>query len=266
MNERLLEIESWGTTDVGMKRRLNEDVFEIDETVGAYIVADGMGGHSAGEVASRLAVDAIVRYLRERIARVGENTWPDHWDTDRSAPGNLLADAIVAGHRAVLAAVGRDTDLKGMGTTVVAAVLDRRQGRLIIGHVGDSRAYRFREGTLELLTEDHSWVHEQVREGNLSEEAARTHPLKNVVTQALGGSAEPAVDILETDTAAGDLYLLCSDGLNTMLTDEEIERILADASGLPEAGQNLVIAANEHGGNDNITVVLLKVVELQPGT
>jgi len=264
MNERLLEIESWGTTDVGMKRRLNEDVFEIDDTVGAYIVADGMGGHSAGEVASRLAVDAIVEHLRERIPLLGEATWPDHWEGERSGSGNLLADAIVEGHRAVLAAVGSDTELKGMGTTVVAAVLDRGQGRLVIGHVGDSRAYRLRGGRLELLTEDHSWVHEQVREGNLSEEAARTHPLKNVVTQALGGSAEPVVDILETDAEVGDLYLLCSDGLNTMLTDEEIGRILLDASGLPEAGQNLVIAANEHGGNDNITVVLLKVVEAQP--
>ncbi len=261
MSGQHIAIEAWGTTDVGMKRRLNEDVFLIDERTGAYIVADGMGGHSAGEVASKLAVDAIAEHLHRHGARLDDTTWPDHWVGNRSATGNLLADAIVEGHRAVLAAVGDDAELKGMGTTVVTALFDERRNRLVIGHVGDSRAYRLRDGKLELLTEDHSWVHEQVREGNLSEEAARTHPLKNVVTQALGGGAEPVVDILETDVRPGDLYLLCSDGLNTMLTDSEIERTLVQASELAEAGQNLVIAANEHGGNDNITVVLLKVTE-----
>ena len=265
MNERQLKIEAWGTTDVGMKRRLNEDVFLIDGELGAYVVADGMGGHSAGEVASRLAVDAIIDALREGRPLLEEATWPDHWDGERSATANLLADAIVYGHRAVLDAVGGDTELKGMGTTVVAALLDEAQRRLVIGHVGDSRAYRLRNGSLELLTEDHSWVHEQVREGNLSEEAARTHPLKNVVTQALGGSADPVVDILETDAEPDDIYLLCSDGLNTMLTDGEIERIIAGAASLSEAGQNLVIAANERGGNDNVTVVLLRVTEVEPG-
>jgi len=261
MRERNLKIEAWGTTDVGMKRRLNEDVFVIDEGTGAYIVADGMGGHSAGEVASRLAVDAILEHIKGGEGLLGDATWPDHWLADRSASGNLLADAIAEGHRAVLAAVGGDNELKGMGTTVVAALLDRRTDRLVIGHVGDSRAYRIRDGRIELLTEDHSWVHEQVREGNLSEEAARTHPLKNVVTQALGGSTDPVVDVLETDLRAGDLFILCSDGLNTMLTDTEIEEIVNGSAGLSEAGQNLVIAANEHGGNDNITVVLLQVVE-----
>jgi protein phosphatase len=124
--------------------------------------------------------------------------------------------------------------------------------------VGDSRAYRFRGGRLALLTSDHSWVHEQVAAGFLSDDAARTHPLKNVVTQALGGSSEPKVDILETAIEPGDLYLLCSDGLNSMLTDDEIGDIVAQPGNLEEMCSRLIFAANQRGGNDNISVVLLR--------
>ncbi len=253
-----LSIEAWGSTDVGMKRRLNEDVFAVHPEIGAFLVADGMGGHAAGEVASRLAADAIVEFLRTRRSMLDEVTWPEHWDRERSAAGNFVVDAIEAGHQAVTRAVATDRELKGMGTTIVVAFRPPGENRLVIAHVGDSRAYRLRGDRLELLTEDHSWVHEQVREGNLSEEAARTHPLKNVVTQALGGAADPVVDVRDVELEPGDLYLLCSDGLNTMLTDEEIHAILAGGGELQEIGQNLVIAANEHGGNDNITVVLLR--------
>jgi serine/threonine protein phosphatase PrpC len=250
-------LEAWGATDVGMKRRLNEDVFLVDEDLGLYLVADGMGGHAAGEVASRLAADEIIRTFSD-WANLNNETWPEHWNMARSAAANLLVDAIMAGHERVTRAVSRDSNLKGMGTTVVAAVHPSASRTLIICHVGDSRAYRLRDNDFSALTDDHSWVHEQVAAGFLTEEAARSHPLKNVVTQALGGSSEPRVDILETEVDEGDLYLLCSDGLNSMLTDAEIAATLGEGGSLEEIATRLIAAANERGGNDNVSVVLLR--------
>jgi len=249
-------LQAYGATDVGRKRQLNEDVFLVDGELGVFLVADGMGGHAAGEVASRLAADEIFRGFSGRTALTQE-TWPDHWDMKRSAAANLLVDAILAGHERVTKAVTRDQNLKGMGTTVVVAVHPAASRNLVVCHVGDSRAYRLRHNRLDILTADHSWVHEQVAAGFLTEEAARTHPLKNVVTQALGGSAEPKVDLLETELMNGDLYLLCSDGLNSMLTDDEIQTLLASDGTLEEKGKRLIDAANDRGGNDNVTVVLL---------
>lgn len=257
--EAPLRIEAWGQTDVGMKRRLNEDVFLLDESIGLYLVADGMGGHAAGEVASRLAADEIIATFVDRC-RVENETWPEHWNMARSATANRLVDAILSGHERVTRAVNRDVNLRGMGTTVVAAVHPGSSRTIIICHVGDSRAYRLRGDDLRLLTEDHSWVHEQVAAGFLTEEAARSHPLKNVVTQALGGSTDPRVDILECELEAGDLFLLCSDGLNSMLTDEEIAEILGTGGALQDMSERLIVRANERGGNDNITVVLFRSV------
>lgn len=249
-----------GATDVGRKRQLNEDVFLVDEDLGVYLVADGMGGHAAGEVASRLAADEIIRGFAGRS--LNQETWPEHWDMKQSATANLLIDAILAGHERVTNAVSRDENLKGMGTTVVVAVHPAASRNLVVCHVGDSRAYRLRHNRLEILTEDHSWVHEQVAAGFLTEEAARTHPLKNVVTQALGGSAEPKVDLLETELMNGDVYLLCSDGLNSMLTDEEISAVMATCASLGDRTKQLIELANDHGGNDNITVVLLEASQI----
>jgi len=250
-----------GATDVGRKRQLNEDVFLIDEELGVYLVADGMGGHAAGEVASRLAADEIFRGFSNRSSLTQE-TWPEHWDMQRSVAGNFLVDAVLAGHERVTNAVNRDQNLKGMGTTVVVAVHPAASRNLVVCHVGDSRAYRLRHNRLEILTEDHSWVHEQVAAGFLTEEAARTHPLKNVVTQALGGSAEPKVELLETEMMKGDVYLLCSDGLNSMLADDEICALLAEDVPLDDRAKKLIDSANERGGNDNITVVLLKASQI----
>ncbi len=253
----VFEIEAWGATDVGMKRRLNEDVFLIDHELGMYLVADGMGGHAAGEVASRVAAEKIVDTFRQSLGKGGE-TWPGHWDADLSADANRMIDSILAGHYEVTQAMEDDAELKGMGTTVVVAYHPPGGKNLVICHVGDSRAYRLRGGRLALLTSDHSWVHEQVAAGFLSDDAARTHPLKNVVTQALGGSSEPKVDILETEISKGDLYLLCSDGLNSMLMDEEISEIARQPGTLEEICSRLIFAANQKGGNDNISVVLVR--------
>ncbi len=254
-------LQATGATDVGRKRQLNEDVYLIDDALGLYLVADGMGGHAAGEVASRLAADEILNSLGEPSSP-NDETWPEHWDRDRSETANHLVDAILSGHRRVTNAVNRDENLKGMGTTVVAAMHPAASRNLVICHVGDSRAYRWRHNRLEVLTEDHSWVHEQVAAGFLTEDAARTHPLKNVVTQALGGSSQPRVDTLETELRNGDVYVLCSDGLNSMLTDDEISEIVSNAGTLQERTDRLIVAANEHGGNDNVTVVLLEAAKM----
>lgn len=252
-----LVLESWGATDVGVKRRLNEDVFLVDEDLGVYLVADGMGGHAAGEVASRLAAEEIIRTMSEQ-ATVDAETWPEHWNMARSAAANVVVDAILSGHERVTRAVRRDSNLRGMGTTVVVAVHPQHSRTLIICHVGDSRAYRLRDSKIELLTDDHSWVHEQVAAGFLTEEAARSHPLKNVVTQALGGTADPQVDILETELLEDDVYLLCSDGLNSMMSDEEILAVLREGGSLEDMAAELIAGANERGGHDNISVVLLR--------
>ena len=257
------ELEARGATDVGMKRRLNEDVYLLDDEAGVFLVADGMGGHAAGEVASRVATDEIVRAFRNGPTDADE-TWPEHWNSSFSAAANLIVDAILSGHHRVTLAMNKDADLKGMGTTVVVAVHLPGDDKLVVCHVGDSRAYRYRRGGLTLLTSDHSWVHEQVEAGFLTEEAARTHPLKNVVTQALGGNSEPRVDVLEDEIEEGDIYLLCSDGLNSMLTDEEIAAILEIGGTLDEACTQLIAEANDRGGNDNISVVLLRSRRRQP--
>jgi len=257
--------DAQGMTDVGLKRRVNEDVFVLDPEHGLYLVADGMGGHAAGEVASRVASDEILRIFR--VGSGHDPTWPEHWDSNLSATANLLVDAVVAGHHRVTDVMNNDSDLKGMGTTVVVAVHEFGKKTLVICHVGDSRAYCLRNGQLHLLTSDHSWVHEQVAAGFLTEEAARTHPLKNVVTQALGGTSEPRVDVREVAVEEGDLFLLCSDGLNSMLTDEEIAGLLDPEGALEETCQRLVDAANQRGGNDNVSVVLLRarrVTDTQP--
>ncbi len=253
-------LQSWGLTDVGMKRRLNEDVFLVDVDSGVYLVADGMGGHAAGEVASRLAADEIDRIVSTR-AQLKVETWPEHWRTDISTTANLVVDAVREAHRHVTNAVARDAELKGMGTTVVVASHQDNSDRLAICHVGDSRCYLFREGRIRVLTNDHSWVHEQITAGLLTEESARSHPLKNVVTQALGGSSEPLPDVFELRLMDGDIVLLCSDGLNSMLADSQIEDILKQGGTLEGIAENLVVAANESGGNDNVTVVLLKALQ-----
>jgi len=256
INDRF-DLEASGATDVGMKRRLNEDVFVVDSDAGMYLVADGMGGHAAGEVASRVATDEILRAFKEG-SNDADETWPEHWNVDRSAASNLIVDAILAAHHRVTTAMNNDAELKGMGTTVVVAVHLPGDRKIVICHVGDSRAYRYRRGGLSLLTNDHSWVHEQVEAGFLTEEAARTHPLKNVVTQALGGNSEPKVDVLEDEIDDDDIYLLCSDGLNSMLTDAEIAAVLETGGSLDETCSRLISEANERGGNDNISVVLMR--------
>lgn len=254
----MVRIEAYGSTDVGLLRTHNEDYFDINERDRVYVVADGMGGHNHGEVASQIAVETILASVAESRKDGEDTTLPLGYDSDLRSHSNRLKRSIHLAHDEVLAAIRRDGSLLGMGTTVVGAIHDRDV--LAIAHVGDSRGYRLREGHLELLTQDHTWVNEQVVAGYLSEEQAKSHPLKNVVTRALGGDSDVVVDVLETRARPGDLFLLCSDGLTTMLSDQEIHQRLSASESLEEKCRRLIHDANARGGFDNITVVLLEVL------
>lgn len=256
----MLRVKACGLSDVGLTRAHNEDYFEVDPQHQLYVVADGMGGHSFGEVASQIAVNTI----RDFIERTHDHdtTWPFAADSRLSRHSNLLKMSVRLAHEKVLSAITRDPSLHGMGTTVVGFLLEGATAA--VAHVGDSRAYRWRDGRLDQLTQDHTWVHEQVMAGFLSKEQARAHPLKNVVTRALGGESEVVVDVREIEVRPGDLYLLCSDGLTSMLGDADIREKLGavgEGAELHDAARELVGESNTRGGIDNITVVLLAIEE-----
>jgi protein phosphatase len=246
-------------SDVGRKRKGNEDSLFLNPEQHLYVVADGMGGHAAGEVASRVAVDAI----NEFVTLTGGNdeiTWPFGLDETLSHEGNRLKTAIRHANRRVLEATRESAEYEGMATTVAAVLVDDDTAHL--AHVGDSRIYLWSEGRISQLTNDHSWVNEQIQSGVISAEQARSHPLRNVVTRALGGRSDLLVDVQARRMKPGDVLLLCSDGLTTMVGDEDIARILDEAAGdVGRAATALVDEANERGGEDNITVVLLKFEE-----
>ena len=252
-----MRVKACGLSDVGLTRAHNEDYFEIDPLHKLYVVADGMGGHSHGEVASRIAVDTI----REFVAKTADKdtTWPFGMDARLERHSNLLKMAVRKAHDHVLREITRDGSLYGMGTTVVGLLLAGQTAA--VAHVGDSRAYRLRGGRLEQLTQDHTWVNEQVVAGFLSREQARSHPLKNVVTRALGGESDVLVDVRELEVQSGDLFLLCSDGLTGMLSDSDIRDRLASGRSLHEICRTLINDANARGGIDNVTVVLLAAEE-----
>jgi protein phosphatase len=254
-----LKISYQAVTDVGRKRKGNEDSLFVNAEQNLFVVADGMGGHAAGEVASRLAVDAI----NEFICLTGDDeeiTWPFGLDETISYDGNRLKTAIRYANRKVLEATKEKNEYEGMATTVAAVLVDGDSANL--GHVGDSRIYLMRNGTISQLTTDHSWVNEQIVGGMISPDQARSHPLRNVVTRALGGKNDLQVDMKVHKIEPGDMLLLCSDGLTTMMPDEEIVRVVSDAKNdVEKATRELVAAANAKGGEDNITVVMLRFEE-----
>jgi serine/threonine protein phosphatase PrpC len=246
-------------TDVGRKRKGNEDSLFVNPEQRLFVVADGMGGHAAGEVASKVAVDAINEFVC-LTSGDEEITWPFGLDENISYDGNRLKTAIRYANRKVIDATKERSEYEGMATTVAAVLVDDVAANL--GHVGDSRAYLLHEGRLSQITSDHSWVNEQLQNGALSAEQARTHPLRNVVTRALGGKPDLLVDMQSRRMEPGETLLLCSDGLTNMLTDEAITDICRSAGDdLKKAAQDLVNAANNRGGDDNITVVLIHFAE-----
>ena len=226
-------------TDAGRKRRRNEDSFVAEPPL--FAVADGMGGAQAGEVASRLAA-ASFREFHE---------------ADELDPEQRLAAIIQEANRRIFERAQADTQASGMGTTITATLVGENQ--LSIGHVGDSRAYRIRGGALEQLTEDHSLVADLVRSGRLSPEEADMHPQRSVITRALGTDPEVDVDTFTVDVETDDVFLLCSDGLTTMVEDDRILAVVREAKSLEHAARSLVKEANRRGGEDNVTVVLFRL-------
>ena len=244
-----LPLEVAAMTHPGKARLENEDCIAADPRVGLAVLADGMGGHNAGEVASRMAVELAQTELAVRL------------DAGRplAAAGaeGLIAAYLARANTDLLAAARANPEYRGMGTTLVVAVW--HAAGVSFGHVGDSRLYRLRGGALRLLTRDHSFVQEQVDRGELTPEQARYAPNRNVLTRAIGIDPEVAADVRTCASEADDLYLLCSDGLTDMLTDDEIGEILAAASTLEAAAGRLVDLANAHGGLDNVSVILARV-------
>jgi len=226
-------------TDTGRQRNANEDSLFVDAPL--FVVADGMGGAQAGEVASRAAAESFAQNLPS------------------GPPERLLEETIEGANRTIHELARKDPSLAGMGTTTTAALVDLDAGEVAIGHVGDSRAYRLRGGRFEQLTRDHSLVEEMRRKGQLTDAQAEDHPQRSIITRALGPEPEVEVDLQTVPAQAGDVFLICSDGLTTMLDDEKVAHLLGRATSLQSAVRALVDEANRAGGRDNITVVLFRL-------
>lgn len=250
-----MRVDSGSISDVGRKRKSNEDNFCANDEEGLYVVADGMGGHAAGEVASELVTDTIEEFIK--LTRSDADiTWPFGVDEGLSLSGNRLKTAIRYANRKLLERIKESAEYEGMATTVAAVLLEGHEAN--IAHVGDSRVYLIRDGGIRLLTNDHSWVNEQVMSGLIDSEQARNHPLRNVVTRALGGKEGLEVDMQVLELQDGDLLLLCSDGLTSMMEDVEIlEVVRSGGDQVNDVARRLVEAANSSGGEDNITAIAL---------
>lgn len=234
-----------GLTDPGRLRPENEDCIAFYPEIGLALLADGMGGHRAGEVASRMAVDVMARYCVDSFAGEGK----------RPPAPDILREAISAANAAIYEMARHNADYAGMGATVVTALF--QNGELHVGHAGDSRLYRLRAGRLETMTQDHSVVQELLNRGLVTPEQARQSVSKNLVTRALGVEPGLQADFQTLSTRNGDLYLLCSDGVNDVLSDAEIEYLLSTPDAGPEAiAERIVEAANAAGGPDNISVIV----------
>lgn len=248
-----MRVVSAGLTDIGCVRKHNEDNFLLDDELGLYIVADGLGGHAAGEVASQIVIERSSQFVATTLEQ--DHTWPTAYDARLSYDGNRLRAALVMSDRAIYDNIQSNPERESMGSTAVACLL--QESAVTLAHVGDSRAYLMREGELRPLTRDHSWVAEQIEHGFLTPEEARRHPFRNVITQALGNGSDLDVVVREVAIHSGDVLLLCSDGLSGMVYDESLAHILMEAPGLEAAARRMVSMANENGGEDNITVVLI---------
>ena len=239
-------IKTFSVTNIGKRRKLNQDfVYTSEEPVGhlpnLFVVADGMGGHKAGDYASKLAVTTMVEEIAE---------------SDETIPEKLLGRAIETANGKVRESAEKLPELEGMGTTVVAASCDG--DTLSVANVGDSRLYIIGGHEIRQITRDHSWVEEMVRRGGLGRDEARNHPDKNIITRAVGAEDTVKADFFSVKLKEGDLILMCTDGLTNMLEDEEIRMILDGARDIVEKAEELVRRANENGGMDNISVILIE--------
>jgi protein phosphatase len=247
-------IEVGSKTDVGRVRENNEDSFHAVPALNLWIISDGMGGVAHGEVASALAVETIAAYCQDALSKPATSSGVGR-SSDLSVTANHLADATRAANRKIYNSAAQNPEQEGMGATVVAAWLEGRCLSLV--HVGDSRAYLMRSGTLVRLTEDHSLVAEQVRRGVLTPEQAEHSKLQNILVRALGVREDVEPDISDRDLLPGDFLLLCTDGLTRGVPDPEIAKVLASSAGPQAAVDRLVDLALERGGEDNITAIVV---------
>ena len=240
-----------------MKRTHNEDNFSIMEENGLYIVADGMGGHASGEIASKMAVDAMREFFTA-TANDPERTWPYKMDRSKGYEENRLITGIKLANLRIYESAQRDARQRGMGTTIVA--LFAVEDGVYLAHVGDSRVYRVRDGVIEQLTEDHSLLNDYIKMKRLSAEEIANFPHKNVIVRALGMKENVKVDTRFETPKAGDILLMCSDGLSGPVDDADMLAIVRSSSDLKGAVRRLIARANENGGPDNITCVLIRWV------
>ncbi len=247
-----------GVTDVGCVRKHNEDSLLSDPVLGLFVVADGLGGHAAGEVASQIVVETVGRFVGETLEK--DRTWPVEYDPTLTYDGNRLKVSFLLSDQAIAEDIRRNPERETMGSTVVAGLFHGT--RVTLAHVGDSRAYILGSEGIRQVTRDHSWVAEQVANGVLTPSEARVHPFRNVITQALGNGGDLDVEVQELELSASDRLLLCSDGLSGMIADKQIWEIVSTSKNLQSAVESLISVAREHGGDDNITVIL---VGLAPG-
>lgn len=241
-------MRAFAKTDVGSKRTMNQDFLYCNEnSVGSFrnlfIVADGMGGHKAGDHASKLCVESVVNAIA---------------NTTHKTPVTIFENAVEEANKTIYEAAKANTEYEGMGTTMVACTLQK--DTMYVANIGDSRLYLLRD-TLCQITDDHSLVEELVKQGNLTESEARIHPQKNIITRALGTDRQVNADYFEVEVQKGDVIILCSDGLSNMVDDEEMAYTVKHSSSLKEAGEELIVKANQNGGSDNITVILVQIDE-----
>ncbi len=252
-------IEAFGQTDVGRRRKLNEDNFLVETDIHLYAVCDGMGGHNAGEVASKMAIETLGAFIG-KSHKEKEITWPYGLDVNLSFDGNRLKTALKLANKKVFKAADNREDYTGMGTTAVAGIVNGDV--LTVGSAGDSRCYVFADGKLTQITRDDSWVSAAWAEGILSADEIERHPLKNVITKAIGAKEDIDINVVEHKLKPGDVALICSDGLHSMISDEQIlAAVTPFPASLEEAATKLIDAANAAGGKDNVSVVLIRYTE-----
>jgi PPM family protein phosphatase len=256
---RAMRVRFSGETNIGLKRAHNEDSLFLPEGDKLAIVADGMGGHASGEVASKMAVETVAEHFRN-TAEDAELTWPYKLDGPDRYDGNRLTTGIKLANLRIYDKAQKEEQCHGMGTTIVAALF--LDDKVLIGHVGDSRVYRFRDGQLTQLTEDHSLLNDYIRMKRLAADDVGKFPHKNVIVRALGMKESVQVDTLADPLRLGDTYLLCSDGLSGMVDDAGLAYILSDEADLDTACERMIHAANRNGGQDNITCVLARTEPL----
>ena len=250
-----LQYTGQAITDVGKVRTRNEDSYLVDNELGLYMVADGMGGHAGGDQASQTAVAEIKNAINGDIQENGNATASSESGSRTEAESRLI-NAVKIANEKIHDRSQIDESVRGMGTTITALLV--HDNVATIGHVGDSRAYILRDGKLSQITEDHSWVNEQVKAGLLKPEDAKNHPYKNVITRSLGHERGVYVDVMSLDMQPGDKYFICSDGLSNLVDDAEVQSIVANNE-TNDALESLVSLANSRGGHDNITMVILSV-------